>query len=123
MELIITWKELLIAIILASVVYLVEQFIASVGRRKKQQPNQAGTGFLDVETVTRKIVDIEQRVNDLEIKLSLALVGENTGTKNPVFEEAVNYAREGMSASEIASRCGISQDEAALIITFHQPGR
>ncbi len=120
MELTITWPELLIAIVLATLVYLLETILLARRRSGKNSGELRG---------------LSDKINELQVELAALRnridVLENHGhqpqeTKagegNATYDYAVQYARQGMIAPEIAARCGISQDEAALIVALHRTG-
>lgn len=116
MELVLTWRELLIAVALASAVYLFESLI--LARRR----NNAGSPRRDQEEVARlraEVAELRDRLLALESTLGVVEPVE-IDTAHAAYDYAVQYARQGMIAPEIAARCGISRDEAALIVAMHR---
>lgn len=85
-----------------------------VGRHPKQSARD--------EEILAELADLRRRVEQLEAASGLAdETGENQGVA--AYDYAVQYARQGMIAPEIAARCGISLDEATLIVAVHRKGR
>jgi hypothetical protein len=121
MEFTITWRELLVAVILATLVYLLES--ALFARRRRPPPPAAPQATdPEVHKLRAEVVTLQRRLDELEVKLGVA---EHPGSEDAhaAYDYAVQYARQGMIAPEIAARCGISIDEATLIVAIHQRGR
>jgi hypothetical protein len=117
MEFTITWRELLMAVMLATLVYLVESAIFSRRGRKPESQDrddpQQGLHKLGAE-----VASLRHRLDELESRLGVAEPAEME-VVHAAYDYAIQYARQGMIAPEIASRCGISRDEAALIVAMH----
>lgn len=118
MEFTITWRELLIAVILATLVYLLESALFSRKRRRLESPAQPDPSG-ELHKLRAEVVTLQHRLDELEVKLGVAETPE-ADAAHSAYDYAVQYARQGMIAPEIAARCGISRDEAALIVTMHQ---
>lgn len=71
------------------------------------------------ELLVRSINDLQRRLDALEDKIE-ALITSNDHGDDSLLDSAVQFARSGMSAMEIASKCAISQSEADLIVALHQ---
>jgi hypothetical protein len=122
MELTITWPELLIAVILATAVYLLETLFQSRRHRRKPLQNKDTDLKNEVHRLRVEIHSLQHRVDELEAKAGPATPLEVAATPS-TYDYAVQYARQGMIAPEIAARCGISQDEATLIVAVHSKNR
>lgn len=110
-ELTFSGRELLLAILLATVIYVFEVLLFSRRRKKAASPRQESReSELDARLVT-----LEERLAVLESRLSADVAADPT---IGVHAEAVRLAREGLSAEEVAERLGISQTEAELIIAL-----
>lgn len=118
MEIVLTWRELLIGIVLATVFYLLESAILS---RRRARPERQGGHPDDAElrTLRAEMATLSRRLEELEARLGVAEPPE-MDTAHAAYDYAVQYARQGMVAPEIAARCGISRDEAALIVAMHR---
>jgi len=121
MELTITWRELLIAVILATLVYLLESVLFA-RRRHAQPPAAHHDQDAEIHKLRAEVVTLERRLDELEVKLGVAEQPE-ADNAHAAYDYAVQYARQGMIAPEIAARCGISIDEATLIVAIHHRGR
>ena len=113
MEFTLTWREILIAVVLASLFYLIEVTVFS--RRNKGSDRTAGEADL-----RQALTDRRARVDQLEARLAPEASAAPEDDL-AIYDHAVAYARQGYPASEIAGRCGISIDEATLIVTLHAP--
>jgi hypothetical protein len=107
-----TGRELLLAIILATLVYLLEAWLFSRRRRAR------GESRLDsrIQALAAELDGLAQRLDALERKGGAEV--EEAG----VYAEAVRLARNGLSAKEIAAQLGISLTEAELIIALKRAG-
>ena len=129
-------RELLIAVILATGVYLLETLVFSKRRRKKKaaadrvEPvvagasagSSAGAGASPevVAGLRAEIGILKSRVEVLEKRLAAE---EETREEEAVlspYAQATQLARQGLSATELCARCGISRGEAELIVALHQ---
>ena len=114
----ISLRELLIAVVLATVIYLLETLVFSKKRRKnnaaRMEPS-LGTNP-EVEALKAELATLKARVEALEKQLE---VREEEAPLSP-YAQATQLARQGMSASELCERCGISRGEAELIVALNQ---
>jgi hypothetical protein len=110
-------RELLIfvilAAVLATVVYLLETLLFS--RRRKPAASPA----LDarIEALQGELATLTARVESLEAKPP---VESALDTQATTYAEAMRLAREGASAQELAGQLGISRSEAELIIALQR---
>jgi hypothetical protein len=118
MELTITMSELLIAVILATVIYLLETLLFSFRRRRnaKLESLALEEGLLKLSS---EIVNLQQRIQVLEESRN-GVESAEAEAPHAIYDYAIEYARQGMIAPEIADRCGISQDEARLIVALNR---
>ncbi len=118
---VLTWRELLIAILLATLVYLLEVAVFSRRRRAKgatETRAQEGDTLSEVARLRDEVAGMRQRLEILEARIESAQ-SDKTAEDTP-YGRAVRLAREGISAKELASRCGISRGEAELIIALNR---
>jgi hypothetical protein len=108
-----TGRELLLAIILAVLVYLLEVWF--IGRWRESRRNAR---------FQRQLMDLEEdfaalktRVERLELRPSTESPLDN---QKSLHAEAARMARSGASAEELANQLGISRTEADLIIALHK---
>lgn len=118
MEILLTWRELLLAVILASLVYLLEYTLFSRWRaRKGAPPSQAAHG--EIQALRDELAQLRQRLDTLESR-NAANHAQEIDNLSSIYEHALAYAREGLPAQEIAALCGISISEATLIVAMQQ---
>lgn len=116
---VITWRELLIAVILASLVYLLEVAVFSRWRRNKAAVEPAADAVtVEITRLRDDLAALRERVDAMESRLAAA-TSERPEEDTP-YSRAVRLAREGLTAQELASRCGISRGEAELIIALNR---
>lgn len=118
---VLTWRELLIAILLATLVYLLEVAVFSRRRRSREAveiPRQQGEASSEVVRLRDEVANLRLRLEALEARLESA-TSEKPAEDTP-YGRAVRLAREGITAQELASRCGISRGEAELIIALNR---
>jgi len=118
---VLTWRELLIAIILATLVYLLE--VAVFSRRRRDRDQTETTGLVgeaasELARLKQEVAELRRRLEGMEARLA-STESENSAEDTP-YGRAVRLAREGLSAQELASRCGISRGEAELIIALNR---
>lgn len=117
---VITWRELLIAIVLASLIYLLEAWLGS--RRRRTSADRAARRedmAAELARVREEMMGMRQRLDALEARMGSA-VSEMPGADTP-YGRAVRLAQEGLPAQELVNRCGISRGEAELIVAMHRP--
>ncbi len=106
-------RELLIAVVLASVVYLLEVLLFS--RRRVPRDDRA---------VRERIASLEQELAALRARVEMLEarppVESALDTQSATYAEALRLAREGFAPGELAERLGISRGEAELIIALHK---
>ena len=120
MEITLTWRELLVAVALASIIYLAGYLLSNRRRRDSPHLNSAISDHLS--RLSEELVLLEKRVEQLESDRI-----QEHGSKEPenrsVYDYAVQYAKEGLLPEEIVGRCGISLSEATLIVTMQKRGK
>lgn len=116
---VITWRELLIAVILASLVYLLEAAVFS-RRRRARTPSELAEDAATAELVRlrEELATLRQRLDAVESRL--ATTASPPPEEDTPYGRAVRLAREGVTAQALASRCGISRAEAELIIALNR---
>lgn len=115
MQFTISWQDILIVVVLATAVYLIENVLLS---RWSGRNRQNGAGRREWQQVRADIDDLRRRLEQLEQPRGSAGTTFD-GYEAPAYDHAIQFARQGLSPIEIAGRCGISRDEAALIIALH----
>jgi hypothetical protein len=120
--LVITWRELLVVVVAilgvhAAALALLLHWWAGGGARWKRraQPSaesQVLNGMtLEIAELRKQVVRLQAEVEKLR---SLGLPAASP------YNQAIQMARQGSSASEVASGCGISRGEAELIVALYR---
>jgi cell division protein FtsB len=112
-------RELLIAAVLAGMIYLVDFWLSIRRRREHSRFRAASTPTPDpgIDALRTEIAALSARVEALEKQLK----SREEDFLSP-YARAIQLAREGATAGELSSRCGISRGEAELIIALNRSG-
>lgn len=114
-QLTLSGRELLVFVILsgvfATVLYLLETLLFA-RRRKSAARMEQDARFLALQV---ELAEVRTRLELLEAKPP---VESSFDTQAVTYAEAMRLAREGVSASDLAGRLGISRSEAELIIAL-----
>lgn len=121
--LVVTWRELLVVVVAVLVIYIVELLLLlrwsgtrgtwSWRRGVKASPESASDDGL-----VREIGDLRQQVARLQGDLD-KLQAAPAASVSP-YNLAIQMARQGAGAGEVASGCGISRGEAELIVALYR---
>lgn len=127
-SLVITWRELLIVVILVLAVYAAELmlFLRSGGQRPKlafwhkEQEGESRPKGRELRVLRDEIDLIKGDLADLqsEIKALKEQLAASSG-QSP-YTQAIQMAKEGRDINEVAAACGISRGEAELIVAVHR---
>ncbi len=126
-------EELLVAVVLATLIYLAEWLLFSRRRRSLPQPGarlepQVGSES-ELALLKAQLMALSARLEILEREL--AEQGERRTMAKHVmpreeaalspYAQATQLARQGAGVSELTERCGISRGEAELIVALNHP--
>lgn len=117
---VISWRELLVAIVLATFIYLLEVWLGS--RRRRASVDGAARGeslAAELARLREELMALRQRLDTLEARVMQA--PSEPPEAETSYGRAARLAREGLAAQELADRCGISRGEAELIVAMHRP--
>lgn len=117
-EFTITGRELLIALVLGTLVYLVERLLFSRRARRKAAQQQADATERALAEMHDALRRIHQRLDALEAAPPAGSALDEQAVRQA---EAVRLAQAGLGAVELAAQLGLSQTEAELIIALHRP--
>ncbi len=108
-----TGRELLVAVVLATVVYLFEVLIFSKKRRSRAQDESSER----MRQIEEELLVLRRKVEALELRPHTETALD---TEKSLHSEAARMARSGVPAEELADQLGISRTEADLIIAMHK---
>lgn len=108
-----TGRELLLAVVLATLVYLLEVWLFS-RRGKGKTPPLADARIAALEA---EISELKQRLQALEDQPP---AGSGLDARAATYADAQRMAREGTPALELAGSLGISRGEAELIVALQR---
>ena len=124
---VITWRELLIAVIAVLAVYAAEVLLLlRYGRQPRlpfrtrarpepsSQPYALGNLREEVAELRRTVVTLRAELEVLQKRAP-----STSQTVTPPYAQAIQLARNGGDATVLARDCGISRGEAELIVALH----
>jgi len=121
--LVVTWRELLVVVVAVMVIYVVELLLllrwsGSWGTWSwKRRMNTSPDSSVDAG-VAREIGDLRKQVAHLQGEVD-KLQAAPTASVSP-YNLAIQMARQGAGAGEVATGCGISRGEAELIVALYR---
>ncbi len=118
-QIVITWRELMIVIVLVLAVYIAEMLLVmrtSGGLRKPRWLDMIQEKKAEGE-LREEIEALAARVEQLEALLKPAEEVLETGSP---YNRAILLAQQGAEADRLVKECGISRGEAELIVTMQQ---
>jgi hypothetical protein len=121
--LVITWRELLIVAIVVLGVYAAEillllRWSSNRGTNVWKRSAQAGPESQRLTAVSLEMAELRKQVTRLESEVE-KLRAAGIPASSP-YNQAIQLARQGASASDVASTCGISRGEAELIVALYR---
>lgn len=118
---VITWRELLVVIVLVLAVYIAELLLVirsskgsglSVWRR-----GAVATQLRTLQALETEVAQLREQVAKLQSELEQVRAGQAIATP---YSQAIHMAQHGLDVDEVAARCGISRGEAELIVALHR---
>jgi len=120
---VVTWRELMIVIAVAMGVYAAELMLLL--RWSKFHGHRSWFGIFDDSSGAPKLPCMDLELLELRKQLS-DLAGEveklrsgDSRASSP-YNHAIELARQGATASDVAAECGISKGEAELIVALYR---
>ena len=118
--LVLTWREVLIVVIAVLAVYAAEVLLLLRWRGARRRWGRSGSSPEQrlINNLSLEIAELRRQLGQVQSDLDKL---KSVGTK-PVspYNHAIEMAREGRSAAEVASGCGISRGEAELIVALYR---
>ena len=121
--LVVTWRELLVVVIAVLVVYVAElvlllRWSGRLSLNSAKRAARAGVDQRAVDGLTREVGELRKQVARLQSEVD-KLRAAPAGGVSP-YNLAIQMARQGASANDVASGCGISRGEAELIVALYR---
>lgn len=119
---VVTWRELLLVLLLVLVFYIAELLLLMRTGRKKEGPTDQGTAIAanygeTLKAVREEIVQLQEQVARLEGEVERLKSAQQVAAP---YAHVVQMARQGLDVNELAASCGISRGEAELIVALQQ---
>lgn len=125
MDSFVTWRELLVVLILVLAFYVAELLLFM-----RAKTGRAGRASADRETL-RELAELREELRQL--RQEIQPLGAPAPASAPAKEEApaasrvespyaraIELAKQGAGVPEVAAQCGISRGEAELIVAMHR---
>lgn len=121
--LVITWRELLIVVVLVLAVYIAEVLLLTrsagkrgfFGRDRNDKVQSA-----EMQSLRSDLQALREQVEKLQAELDEM---KQAQASTP-YGKAIELAQQGLNAAHVASNCGISRGEAELIVAlYHNAGK
>ena len=121
--LVITWRELLVVAIVVLGVYAAElavllRWSSNRGTNAWKRTAPAAPESQRLTAMSLEMAELRKQVSRLESEVE-KLRSAGTPASSP-YNQAIQLARRGSSAAEVASTCGISRGEAELIVALYR---
>ena len=120
--LVVTWRELLVVIIAVLAIYVAEVLLLLRWSGRRVNPwvrtDASSEGHQALNAVSLEVAELRSQVTRLQGELD-RLKSATPSAVSP-YNQAIQMARQGLSASEVSSRCGISRGEAELIVALYR---
>lgn len=121
--LVITWRELLIVAIAVLGVYAAEMVLllrwsAGRGANGWKPSAQGGVESQRITALSLELAELRKQMARLEAEME-KMRAAGAPVSSP-YNQAIQMARQGASATDVASSCGISRGEAELIVALYR---
>ncbi len=121
--LVVTWRELLILVVAVLAIYVVELLLllrwsGTRGTWSRRRRDNASPESGPDDGLVREVGDLRKQVARLQGEVDK--LQATPGTSVSPYNLAIQMARQGAGAREVASGCGISRGEAELIVALYR---
>jgi hypothetical protein len=122
--LVVTWREVLVVVIAVLAVYVAELVLllrwsgrwSGTGAKRVAR---SGTDARAIDGLTREVGELRKQVARLQSEVDKLRTAPAGAGVSP-YNLAIQMARQGASANDVASGCGISRGEAELIVALYR---
>lgn len=119
----ITWQDLLIALVAVLAVYIAEVLLLFRYRARKDKPEAASRTDAEVEALRAELHQLREQMLVLKQGLERGpppAQAEMPAVTGTAYAQAMELARQGVDGDVLAARCGMSRAEAELILALHR---
>ena len=116
--LVVTWRELAIVVVAVVVIYVVELLLLVRWSGTRRRGVSVSSEGAPVDELLREIGDLRKQVTRLQGEVD-KLQAAPAAFVSP-YNLAIQMARQGAAAGEVARGCGISRGEAELIVALYR---
>lgn len=117
-SIVITWRELMIAVVLILGVYAAEVLLLTRSGKGFSRRGDNAARDRELQALEAEISGLYLRVDKLQDEVE-QLKGGQTAAVRP-YNDAVKMAGEGADVDQLAANCGISRGEAELIVAVNR---
>lgn len=120
-----TWRELLIVVIAVLAVYVAELLLLlragnARGLRLWRRGADAHAEHYALSGLRRELSEVHRQVAELRAELERLQTSPPAPVNRTPYGQAIELARRGQPAGQVAESCGISRGEADLIVSLYQ---
>ena len=121
--LVVTWRELLVVVIAVLAIYVAELLLLlrwsdKPGLRRGRRGAKADAEAAPSDALAHELAELRKQVARLQGEVD-KLQAAPVPLVSP-YNLAIQMARQGASANDVASGCGISRGEAELIVALYR---
>ena len=121
--LVITWRELLIAVVLVLAVYIAEMLLLmrsgkDRGRKLWQRGAETNAHTREIRALEMDVAELSGKLEEMRKELEQLKTAQRVAATP--YNHAIQMAQRGCDANELAASCGISRAEAELIVAMHR---
>jgi len=117
-SIVITWRELLIGIILILGVYVAEVLLLTRSGKGRGVRRSDEVQDREMHSLEMEISRLHERFETLQAEVEQLKSGQASASRP--YSEAVKMAEGGVDVDQLAASCGISRGEAELIIAVNR---
>jgi hypothetical protein len=120
---VVTWRELLVVVIAVLAIYVAELLLLlrwsdKPGARRGKRGMKADAEAASSDRLAHELGELRKQVTRLQGEVD-KLQAAPIPSVSP-YNLAIQMARQGANASDVASGCGISRGEAELIVALYR---
>lgn len=115
---VVTWRELAVVLVAVVIIHAVEMLLLLRWSGTRKRAMAPGPALAPSDALVREIGDLRNQVTRLQCEVD-KLRATPAALVSP-YNLAIQMARQGAPAGEVARGCGISRGEAELIVALYR---